>query len=61
MKLEDHLKKGQEVLVQITKEPIGTKGPRVTSARTSPTARSTTSAWDGIRTRIDSLTMVAIL
>src|SRR5580765_2181306 len=29
-KIEDHLKKGQEILVQITKESIGTKGPRVT-------------------------------
>src|SRR6188474_1268501 len=27
-KIEDHLKKGQEILVQITKESIGTKGPR---------------------------------
>src|SRR3989454_10105677 len=29
-KIEDSLKKGQEILVQITKESIGTKGPRVT-------------------------------
>ena len=29
--IEDVLKKGQELLVQITKEPISTKGPRVTA------------------------------
>src|SRR5262245_47496196 len=29
--LEDRLKKNQEVLVQVTKEPIGTKGSRLTS------------------------------
>lgn len=28
--IQNHLKKGQVVLVQVTKEPIGTKGPRVT-------------------------------
>jgi ribonuclease G len=28
--IADHLKKGQKILVQVTKEPIGTKGPRVT-------------------------------
>src|SRR5689334_15787134 len=27
-RIEEALKKGQEILVQITKEPIGTKGPR---------------------------------
>ncbi|HWN82708.1 MAG TPA: S1 RNA-binding domain-containing protein, partial [Candidatus Udaeobacter sp.] len=27
-RIEEHLKPGQEVLVQITKEPISTKGPR---------------------------------
>jgi ribonuclease G len=35
-KIEDHLKKGQEVLVQITKEAIGTKGPRVTQQVSLP-------------------------
>src|SRR5437879_2385664 len=30
-RIEEALKKGQEILVQITKEPIGTKGPRVTT------------------------------
>ncbi|HET9235165.1 MAG TPA: S1 RNA-binding domain-containing protein, partial [Candidatus Eisenbacteria bacterium] len=28
-RIEDHLTKGQEVVVQVTKEPISTKGPRV--------------------------------
>ncbi len=35
-KIEDHLKKGQEILVQITKESIGTKGPRVTQQISLP-------------------------
>jgi len=35
-KIEDHLKKGQEVMVQITKESIGTKGPRVTQQVSLP-------------------------
>lgn len=35
-KIEDSLKKGQEVLVQITKESIGTKGPRVTQQISLP-------------------------
>ena len=35
-KIEDHLKKGQEVLVQITKESIGTKGPRITQQVSLP-------------------------
>jgi len=35
-KIEDHLKKGQEILVQITKESIGTKGPRVTQQLSLP-------------------------
>lgn len=29
-KIEDLLRPGQEVLVQVTKDPIGTKGPRIT-------------------------------
>ena len=29
--VQDHLKRGQSLLVQVTKEPIGTKGPRVTA------------------------------
>ena len=35
-KIEDHLKKGQEILAQITKEAIGTKGPRVTQQVSLP-------------------------
>ncbi len=35
-KIEDHLAKGQDVLVQITKESIGTKGPRVTQQVSLP-------------------------
>ena len=31
LKIEDHLKKGQEVLVQITKDGIGKKGPTLTT------------------------------
>jgi ribonuclease G len=35
-KIEDHLEKSQEVLVQVTKESIGTKGPRVTEQLSLP-------------------------
>ena len=35
-RIEDALKKGQEIVVQITKEPIGTKGPRVTTQVSLP-------------------------
>src|SRR5438552_13652068 len=35
-RIEEALKKGQEILVQITKEPIGTKGPRVTTQVSLP-------------------------
>jgi len=34
--IDDVLKEGQEILVQVTKEPIGTKGPRLTSFITLP-------------------------
>ena len=34
--IQDQLSRGQEVLVQVTKEPIGTKGPRVTSQISLP-------------------------
>lgn len=34
--IEDLLQKGQEILVQVTKEPMGTKGPRVTSQLSLP-------------------------
>ncbi len=36
VKIEDHLEKGQDILVQITKEPIGTKGPRVSAQISLP-------------------------
>jgi ribonuclease G len=35
-KIEDLLKEGQEVIVQVAKEPIGTKGARLTSHATMP-------------------------
>jgi ribonuclease G len=35
-RIEEALRKGQEVLVQVTKEPIGTKGPRVTTQVSLP-------------------------
>ena len=35
-KIEECLKKGQEILVQVTKESIGTKGPRVTQQVSLP-------------------------
>lgn len=35
-KIEDLLKEGQEVIVQVGKEPIGTKGARLTSHATMP-------------------------
>src|SRR5512138_2752447 len=34
--IEDMLREGQEVLVQVTKEPMGTKGARVTAYVTLP-------------------------
>ena len=34
--IQDLLKKGQEILVQVTKEPISTKGPRVTTQISMP-------------------------
>src|SRR5215212_182267 len=35
-KIEDLLKEGQEILVQVVKEPLGTKGARLTSHVTMP-------------------------
>lgn len=35
-KIEEHLTKGQEVVVQVTKEPISTKGPRVSQQLSLP-------------------------
>jgi ribonuclease G len=34
--ITDFLKKGQEILVQVTKEPLGTKGPRLTTLISLP-------------------------
>jgi ribonuclease G len=34
--IQDQLQKGQELLVQVTKEPIGTKGPRLTAQVSLP-------------------------
>ena len=34
--IQEHLQKGQTVLVQVTKEPIGTKGPRLTAQISLP-------------------------
>ena len=34
--IQEHVKKGQELLVQVTKEPIGTKGPRITAQVSLP-------------------------
>jgi ribonuclease G len=34
--IQDVIKQGQEVLVQVTKEPIGTKGPRLTTQISMP-------------------------
>ncbi len=34
--IQDHLKKGQEILVQVTKEAISTKGPRLTAQISLP-------------------------
>ncbi len=34
--IQDQLRKGQEILVQVTKEPIGTKGPRLTAQVSLP-------------------------
>jgi len=36
LKIEDYLQKGQEILVQIIKEPIGTKGPKVSGRISLP-------------------------
>jgi ribonuclease G len=36
IKIEDHLVKGQDLLVQVTKESIGTKGPRVSGQVSLP-------------------------
>lgn len=53
----DILKRGQEVIVQIVKEPIGTKGPRVTTHITLPgryVVLMPTMDYIGISRRIES-------
>jgi Rne/Rng family ribonuclease len=35
-KIEELLKEGQEIIVQVAKEPLGTKGARLTSHATMP-------------------------
>ncbi len=53
----DILKQGQEIIVQIVKEPIGTKGPRVTTHITLPgryLVLMPTVDYIGISRRIDS-------
>jgi ribonuclease G len=34
--IQEHIKKGQEILVQVTKEPISTKGPRLSAQVSMP-------------------------
>ena len=34
--IQDHIKKGQDIIVQVTKEPISTKGPRLTAEISLP-------------------------
>ncbi len=36
LNIQDHLKKGQDVMIQVIKEPIGTKGPKVTCRLSLP-------------------------
>src|SRR5207244_7820827 len=36
VKIEELLKEGQEIIVQVAKEPLGTKGARLTSHATMP-------------------------
>ncbi len=34
--IQDHIRKGQEIIVQVTKEPISSKGPRLTAEISLP-------------------------
>ncbi len=34
--IQDHVRKGQEIIVQVTKEPISSKGPRLTAEISLP-------------------------
>lgn len=55
--ISDILKRGQDIIVQIVKEPIGTKGPRVTTQITLPgryVVLMPTMDYIGISRRIDS-------
>jgi len=54
--IQDQLQEGQEILVQVTKEPIGTKGPRVSSEVSLPGRQLVYSPFDnriGISRKID--------
>ena len=44
--IQDLLQKGQEIMVQVTKEPISTKGPRVTTQISMPSCISPTNGLD---------------
>ena len=46
-RIEDLLKDGQEILVQVVKEPLGTKGARLTSHATMPPKECPTSTASG--------------
>ncbi len=54
--IQDHLKKGDTLLVQVTKEPISTKGPRVTAQVSLPgrfLVYMPTSSHVGVSRKID--------
>jgi ribonuclease G len=56
-KIETVLKEGQEIVVQIAKEPIGTKGARITSNISIPGRHLVLTPWSrrvGVSRRIDS-------
>jgi ribonuclease G len=56
-RIDEILKEGQEITVQVTKEPIGTKGPRVTTHITLPGRHLVllpSADYTGISRRIDS-------
>ena len=54
--IQDHVKKGQEILVQVTKEAIGTKGPRLTAQVSLPgrfLVYMPEASWVGISRKIE--------
>ena len=56
-KIEGMLREGQEIVVQIAKEPIGTKGARITSNISIPGRHLVLTPWSkrvGVSRRIDS-------